>query len=171
VQLYYLVLAVCGRNVWDKTLIVYLCWCRSQWPRGPRRGYAAVFLLGLRVLIPPAAWIPVSFECCVLTSRGLCDRPITRPEEFYRLWWVAVSVHVSSDIFAHHQEHLNCIYSIWYYIRMLLPVSIMGELERSSNSPRKYSLDAPDDERNCRSKHPFQLTHDTNRKQHTCVTP
>jgi hypothetical protein len=24
------------------------------------------------------------------------------------------SLHVSSDIFAHHQEHLNCIYSFWY---------------------------------------------------------
>jgi hypothetical protein len=27
----------------------------------------------------------VSFECCVLSGRGLCDRPITRPEEAYRV--------------------------------------------------------------------------------------
>jgi hypothetical protein len=26
--------------------------------------------------------------CCVLSGRGLCDRPITRPEESYRLWCV-----------------------------------------------------------------------------------
>jgi len=54
------------------------------------------------------------------------------------------ALHVSSDIFAHHQEHLICIYSFWYYTRMLLQVGNMGELERqfqleswnvSSNSP------------------------------------
>jgi hypothetical protein len=25
--------------------------------------------------------------CCVLSGRGLCDGPITRPEESYRIWW------------------------------------------------------------------------------------
>ena len=33
--------------------------------------------------IPPGEWI---FVCC----RGLCDRLITHPEEFYRLWCVSV---------------------------------------------------------------------------------
>jgi hypothetical protein len=28
----------------------------------------------------------VSCECCVLAGRGLCDGPITRPEESYRVW-------------------------------------------------------------------------------------
>jgi len=32
----------------------------------------------------------VCFECCVLTSKGLCDELIIRPEEFYRLWCVTV---------------------------------------------------------------------------------
>ena len=27
----------------------------------------------------------VSDECCVLSGRGLCDWPITSPEEFYRV--------------------------------------------------------------------------------------
>jgi hypothetical protein len=31
----------------------------------------------------------VSFECCV-SSRGLCEGPIPRPEESYRLWCVTV---------------------------------------------------------------------------------
>jgi hypothetical protein len=35
-------------------------------------------------------WMPVSCERCVLFGRGLCDGPITRPEEFYRLWCVTV---------------------------------------------------------------------------------
>jgi hypothetical protein len=29
-------------------------------------------------------------ECCVLSSRGLCDGLITRSEESYRIWCVAV---------------------------------------------------------------------------------
>ena len=30
-------------------------------------------LLGLRVRIPPEAWIYVSCECCLLSGIGLCD--------------------------------------------------------------------------------------------------
>jgi hypothetical protein len=39
----------------------------SQWPRGLRRGSAAVCLLGLRVRIHPGAWLCVSLlsvVCC-----------------------------------------------------------------------------------------------------------
>ena len=32
----------------------------------------------------------VCCECCVLSGRGFCDGLITRPEESYRLWCVAV---------------------------------------------------------------------------------
>jgi hypothetical protein len=32
--------------------------------------------------------IEVCCECCVLSGRGLCDGPITRAEESYRLWCV-----------------------------------------------------------------------------------
>jgi hypothetical protein len=28
------------------------------------------------------------------------------------------ALHVSSDIFAHRQEHLNCNYSFWFYSRV-----------------------------------------------------
>ena len=73
----------------------YFTWCneflrRSQWPRGLRRGSAAVPFLGLRVRIRPGAWTSVCCECCVLSGRGLCDGLITRPEESYRLWCVVV---------------------------------------------------------------------------------
>ena len=79
------------------------------------------------------------------------------------------ALHVSSDIFARHQEHLNCIYSFWYYTRMLLPAGIIGELVRSSRSTRscKYSLDAPDDERKYRSKHVAQPRN--NIILHSCI--
>ena len=36
------------------------------------------------------------------------------------------ALHVSSDIFAHHQEHLNCIYSFWFYSRMSLSAAVMA---------------------------------------------
>ena len=44
----------------------------------------AACFLELRVRIPLGAWIFVSCECCLFLGRGLCDRPITRLEEFYR---------------------------------------------------------------------------------------
>jgi hypothetical protein len=54
-------------------------------PRSVRRGFAAARLLVFRVRIPPGAWISFSCECCALSGRGLCDGPITRPEESYRV--------------------------------------------------------------------------------------
>jgi hypothetical protein len=39
------------------------------------------------------------------------------------------ALHVSSDISAHHQEHINCIYSFWYYTRMSWLAGVMGVLE------------------------------------------
>jgi hypothetical protein len=29
-------------------------------------------------------------ECCVLSSRGLCDGLLTRPEQSFRIWCVVV---------------------------------------------------------------------------------
>jgi hypothetical protein len=69
------------------------------------------------------------------------------------------ALHVSSDIFTHHQEHLNCMYSFWYYSH----VSLLADIEAAyaeyiqpryqpamthENNTRSctYSLDAPDDE-------------------------
>jgi hypothetical protein len=66
-------------------LFVYLYESRSQWPRGLRRGSADDCLLGLGIRNPPGAWMSVSCECCVLSGRGLCAGPLTRPEESYRV--------------------------------------------------------------------------------------
>jgi len=48
----------------------------------------AACLLRLQVRIPLEAWLSVPCECCVLSGRGLCDRPITSPEESYWVWCV-----------------------------------------------------------------------------------
>jgi hypothetical protein len=39
---------------------------------------------------PAGAWMSVSCKCCVLPGRVLCDGPIARPEESYRLWCAIV---------------------------------------------------------------------------------
>jgi hypothetical protein len=46
--------------------------CRSQWPRGLRRGSVAVRLLGLRFRIPPGACClsVVSVVCCQVEVSG-----------------------------------------------------------------------------------------------------
>jgi hypothetical protein len=54
---------------------------RYEWPRSLERGSAARRLLGLRVRIPPGAWMPVSCEWYFLPGRGNCVRLFTRPEE------------------------------------------------------------------------------------------
>jgi hypothetical protein len=66
----------------------YTIACRSQSPRGLRRGSTAARLLGLWVRIPSGAWMSVSCKCCVLSDRGLCVGLIIRPEESYRVWCV-----------------------------------------------------------------------------------
>ena len=63
---------------------------RSQWLRGLRRRSSAARLLRSWVRIPPGAWMFVCCECCVLSSRGLFDELITRPEKSYRLWCVVI---------------------------------------------------------------------------------
>ena len=71
---------------------IYIIWNPTAliWPRGLRRRSAAARLLRMWVRIPPGAWMSVCCECCVLSGRGLCDEPITRPEESYRLCCVVV---------------------------------------------------------------------------------
>jgi hypothetical protein len=51
---------------------------------------------------------------------------MTNKMQLCRLIYCSLTaLHVSSDIFAHHQEHLNCIYSFWHYSRMSLPSGVM----------------------------------------------
>jgi hypothetical protein len=59
----------------------------SQRPRCLRHGSAAALLLGLQVRIPKGHGY-LSVVCCVLSGRVLCYRPITPPEDCYRVWCV-----------------------------------------------------------------------------------
>jgi hypothetical protein len=70
-------------------LTSWRCWPLNS-PRALRRRSTTARLLRSWVQIPPKAWMSVCCECCVLSGRGLCDNPTTRPEESYRLWRVVV---------------------------------------------------------------------------------
>jgi len=65
--------------------------CRSQRPRGLRRGFAVARLLELWVRIPPQSWVSVVSAVC-WSGRGPCFGLITRTEEFYWVWCVSVIV-------------------------------------------------------------------------------
>jgi len=67
--------AVCNKNNNSKNL-----YNPSQWPRGRRRGFAVVCMMGLWVRIPPGEWISVFCECCMLSSICLCVGLITCTE-------------------------------------------------------------------------------------------
>jgi len=46
-----------------------------------------------------------------------------------------IALHVSSDIYAHHQEHPNCSYSFWFYLRASLSAAAMTAAD---NDAREY---------------------------------
>ena len=77
---------------------------QSRWPRGLSHTSAATHLLGLRVRIPPGAWVSLSLslssECCVLSGRDPFDGPIPRPEKSYR-------VCVSLSVIKCNNNHLH----------------------------------------------------------------
>jgi len=85
------VLYYCHRVTTQLQLInisIYLCnvvGSRSHWPCCLRCGSTVARLLGQWVRIPPGAWMFVSFECSVLSGRGLCVGLIAHPEKFYRV--------------------------------------------------------------------------------------
>jgi hypothetical protein len=78
----------CVQWLWDTpTILLYFLYISASIPvpRGKRRGSASSRLLGLWDRIPLRTWMSVFFKCCVLAGVGLCDGPIARPEESYRV--------------------------------------------------------------------------------------
>jgi len=80
----------------------------AAWFKGLRRRSTVARLLRSWVRMPPGAWMSACCECCVLSRRGLCDELTTRPEEFYRLWCVAVSDIETSSTSMRSQTSINC---------------------------------------------------------------
>jgi len=136
---------------------------RSQWPCGLSLRSAVARLLTLWVRIPPEAWECMSFECCVLSGRGLCDELINRLEESYRLWcvfmcdietsrmrgrgpcWAAAPQEKQSDILTFRLKiHTNVKHYYWYYYSIIKLAQLIILLFRSYK--QNY------DERFCRTK-------------------
>jgi hypothetical protein len=42
------------------------------------------------------------------------------------IYYFLTFLHVSRSIFAHHQEHLNCNYSFWFYSSASLSAAAMA---------------------------------------------
>ena len=54
----------------------------------PSKAYVCGFYLVGIAGSSPVGDMDACRECFVLSGRGPCDGPMTRPEEFYRLWCV-----------------------------------------------------------------------------------
>jgi hypothetical protein len=80
----------------------------------------------------------VCCECCVLSGRGLCDELITRPDESYRLWCVAVCVIETSS--ARSQTSVNSIKNTFYcshwYMLFIVKVKVKVTLEQATKAQR-----------------------------------
>jgi hypothetical protein len=73
--------------------------------------------------------------------------------QLYRLiYFFFVSSACFGQCFRPSSGALDCIYSIWYYSRRLLPGGVLDELRRSLNSSKTQSS-APDDGQKHRPKH------------------
>jgi hypothetical protein len=44
-----------------------------------------------------------------------------------------IVLHVSSDVIAHHQEHLNCGYSFCFYSRVSLSAAVMTAADNDTH--------------------------------------
>ena len=103
----------------------------KAWAWSPR-------FLAWRVRIPPGPWMPVSCGCCVLSGRGLCDDPITRPEASCRLSRACVCVSLSGIRCNSNPQQLQ-----WEGRRcqnkkeFLLLDSVSGECHQSCNWKRQ----------------------------------
>ena len=60
---------------------------RCRWLHNLKCGSAVPCLLGLRVRVPPVAWMSVSFWCCVLSGSGLVQKSPTKYGVSHWVWF------------------------------------------------------------------------------------
>ena len=75
--------------------MLVMIFCRSLWPRDLKAWVCSRLFAGIVDSSPAGRWRFVCCDCCVLSGRGLCVEPITRPEESYGVWCVLLSVIMS----------------------------------------------------------------------------
>lgn len=72
-------------KTWSSNLSPFIVTGRSRWLRGVRQASTALTRWDCGFVSWRGAWMSVCCECCLLSCRGLCDGPIPRSEESYRL--------------------------------------------------------------------------------------
>ena len=104
-----------------------------------------VFKTLLEVETKPILWCGIDVMFWNLRARGrelFYFYKMTNKMQLCRIIYCSLAaLHVSSDIFAHHQEHLNCIYSFWFYSRVSLSAAGQQPTTTHVNKTRscKYS--------------------------------
>jgi hypothetical protein len=89
----------------------------------------ATHFLGLWVQMLLGAWMSVSFECCVLSWRSLCDGLIARPEESYQAWHVYLNVIEEPcraglgpvGLLSHEKKNKNLQYTLYTSMKFVAP--------------------------------------------------
>ena len=86
---------------------------RSQWPSGPRRGSAADRLLGLRIWIPPGAWM---FVLCVLYSQDKESKSQDNQDKKVRIKCKerTKKIDCAGEIFCTRLDRTWCLTSLLY---------------------------------------------------------
>ena len=51
---------------------------------------------------------------------------------FKIIYYSLTAQHVSSEIFAHNQEHLNCNYNFWFFSRVSLSAAAMAATDNDT---------------------------------------
>jgi hypothetical protein len=97
-------------------LVIYSCLTQrrfpSRKPRGLWSGSSVARLLELRVRIPPKAWLFLSYECWVLSSKGLCDWLIPCPGEPYWAWSTGTVIFCTYNDETEVVRRLNTVYCV-----------------------------------------------------------
>jgi len=87
--------------------------------------------LGFGTLILPT--VRKRCDGCIFDIHGSAHHDkiftkMTNKMQLYRIIYCSsTALHASRDIFAHNQEHLNCMYSFWIYSRVSLSAAVMAE--------------------------------------------
>jgi len=78
----------------------------------------------VQILNLEQTWMFVSFQCCLLSGRCLCDGPIIRPEESYWMWCVWVwyrkpCISISSSISSSSSSSSSSNSSLAFFSRSI----------------------------------------------------
>ena len=134
---------------------------QSHWPSDQRRGSAADRWLGLRVRIPPGAWVSVSCECCVLwglrrayhSSRGVLPTVVCHCVWSRNLRNEAAVVRVG--LLRRERIYKNNEYSTWrrstfiVMHRLILRMRNVSDKKFKENQNTFYVRETPSPRKSC----------------------